>query len=76
MDDARAAEILDLEHQGWGSLCDGNGVKFHGAPIADAIAIALGPDHVILRYAGTGRPSWEPDFAAWMVSLCVRIDSE
>src|SRR5699024_3323637 len=36
-------------------------------------AIVLGPDHMLLRYAGTGRRSGEPDFVALMGSLYVRI---
>ncbi|MDT0304207.1 nuclear transport factor 2 family protein [Streptomonospora wellingtoniae] len=29
--DALKAELLDLEHQGWRSLCDGTGSDFYGA---------------------------------------------
>ncbi|MGO1536796.1 MAG: DUF4440 domain-containing protein [Yaniella sp.] len=63
MNDAVVAEVLELEHQGWQSLCDGEGARFYGALMTDdavmilAHGFAFDRDAVIRSLQDT--PPWD-----------------
>ena len=45
------AELLDLEHQGWRSLCDGTGSRFYGGIMTDDAVMVLAHGFVLDRQA-------------------------
>ena len=56
-------EILQLEHAGWASLCDGTGDRFYGTTMAADARMILGDGSVITRddvvAALANAPSWD-----------------
>ena len=46
-------ELLDLEHAGWRSLCDGTGDRFYGSLMTDDAVMVLANGMVLDRAAVT-----------------------
>ncbi|NWN87615.1 MAG: nuclear transport factor 2 family protein [Micrococcaceae bacterium] len=51
MNDELLYELLELEHQGWQSLCDGSGADFYGRIMTDEGAMILAHGFVFDRDA-------------------------
>ena len=62
-DDGLLHELLDLEHRGWRSLCDGTGATFYGDLMTDdgvmvlAHGVAMDRDQVVASLAEA--PPWD-----------------
>ncbi len=56
-------EILELEHAGWASLCDGTADRFYGTTMAPEGRMVLGDGSVMSRpdvvAALAGAPTWD-----------------
>ena len=51
MNDELLHELLELEHQGWQSLCDGTGADFYGRIMTDDAAMILAHGFIFDRDA-------------------------
>ncbi len=49
MDDSTRQELLDLEHRGWASLCDGTGDRVYGDLMTDDGVMVLANGAVMTR---------------------------
>ena len=56
-------ELLELEHAGWRSLCDGTGDRFYGEMMADGAVMVLANgmvmDRAMVRESLGQSPTWE-----------------
>ena len=56
-------EVLQLEHAGWRSLCDGSGATFYGSTMTDDARMVLGDGSIMTRddviAALANAPTWD-----------------
>ncbi|GAA4897717.1 nuclear transport factor 2 family protein [Streptomonospora salina] len=61
--DSLKAELLELEHRGWRSLCDGTGSDFYGSLMTEDGVMVLAHGEVFDRAAVvaslSGAPTWD-----------------
>ncbi|CAJ1508040.1 nuclear transport factor 2 family protein [[Mycobacterium] burgundiense] len=61
-------ELLEFEHAGWKSLCDGSGDAFYGNMMTDAAVMVLANGAVLDRDAVTAALGQSPPWARYEIS--------
>ena len=61
-------ELLDLEHAGWRSLCDGTGDRFYGSLMTDDAVMVLANGMVLDRAAVTTALGQSPPWARYDIT--------
>lgn len=71
-------ELLQLEHQGWASLCDGTGAAFYGRVMTDNALMVLAHGQALDREAVAASLSQAPPWARYAITdeKLVMIDQQ
>lgn len=66
--DERLSELLELEHAGWASLCDGTGGDFYGRTMTDDARMVLADGTVMTRSDVVASLGHAPPWASYEIT--------